>query len=65
VASLKARVLGEAGSGSNVEGAGQSMCLETGSEGSAADLGGGGVDITKPPPPTQLRLRIRIERSTP
>ena len=65
VASLKARVLGEASSGSNVEGAGQSMCLETGSEGSAADLGGGGVDITKPPPPTQLRLRIRIERSTP
>jgi len=63
VASLAVSVHGGSSGGSDVEGGGQSMCLETGSESSAADLGSSGVDITKPPPPTQLRLHITLTRT--
>ena len=53
---------GSAESGGDVEGGGQSMCLETGAESNAVDPESAGTDVTKPPPPTQLRLRINIVR---
>lgn len=65
LASLTAAVHSGAAGGSDVEGGGQSMCLETGSEGSAADLGSSSVEVTKPPPPTQLRLILTLQRRTP
>ncbi len=51
--------------GSDVDGGGQSMCLDTGGEGSAADLGSSAVDVVKPPPPTQLRLLLTLQRRGP
>lgn len=63
VASLAVSVHGGSKDGSDVEGGGQSMCLETGSESNVIDPGSSGADITKPPPPTQLRLRVILRRA--
>jgi hypothetical protein len=65
LAGLSAALHSGAGGGSDVEGGGQSMCLETGAEGSAADLGSTAVEVTKPPPPTRLRLILILERRHP
>ena len=60
---LRERGMGGERGGAGVEGGGQSMCLETGGEGGAGDVGtGGSVDIVKPPPPTRLNLRVVIRR---
>lgn len=49
--------------GSDVEAGSQSMCLETGSEGSAADpTGGSGTEVVKPLPPARLRVTVTLER---
>ena len=51
------------GAGSEVEGGGQSMCLESGSDSSAADVGqGGSLEVVKPLPPAQVQLRIQLRR---
>jgi hypothetical protein len=65
LASLSAALHSGSGGGSDVDGGGQSMCLDTGGEGSAADLGSSAVEVTKPPPPTQLRLLLDLKRRTP
>lgn len=66
VSRLAERALAGDRGGAEVEGGGQSMCLETGAEGSAGDLGStGSVEIVKPPPAARLRLRVPIERTRP
>ena len=63
LARLKERGISGDKGGTDVEGGSQSMCLETGSEGGAGDIGtGGSVEIVKPPPPTRLDLRVVIRR---
>jgi hypothetical protein len=63
LARLKERGISGDKGGTEVEGGGQSMCLETGGEGGAGDIGtGGSVEIVKPPPPTRLDLRVVIRR---
>ena len=49
--------------GADVEAGSQSMCLETGSEGSAADpTGSSGTEVVKPLPPARLRVTVTLER---
>jgi len=64
VARASARIRSGKGGSGEVETGSQSMCLDSGSDGSAADLGSS-VDVTKPPPPTQLRIRITLNRRSP
>ncbi len=64
VARASARIRSGKGGSSEVETGSQSMCLDSGSDGNAADLGSS-VDVTKPPPPTQLRVRVTLNRRSP